>query len=449
MVSRHRPPVGKWGEVHCAVVFIHGVGEQERGDTLMNFLSPIVWWMKKRLAPKFVRRYGTNEPEIKSYPRQGGERAYVRLTLGDHRIELTEGLWASAFRPLPNDLLIRWVARFITRMWLKNWFHFIKDILAHPNKRQVGWWHVPYEVAHSLLLILLFLPGLVLVWLLIGLLWLADTIPLPNIFPNAVASALKGVTNFFVEGFGDVAAYMDDLARRDAIRQVIEDIFEEYQANTNCTEIIVFAHSQGSVVAYDVLSRDQLRFPKCRTLITIGSVLSPVQRMYPGHSVFYKDGKKRHLQKPLRWLFFYARYDPGPPGKLSDWFQPREGSEDVEIEQVLVDNRDTIIEDHVTYSVNRDQVVSRIVDEMFHSVDLKENPYYRDKCQRKIDCKERRRRVAQLAVLRMAMYSLLLSVFGFFVWASIVNATPTAAMLNGLTTIPVIKHTFGQSVKLL
>ena len=184
-------------------------------------------------------------------------------------------------------------------------------------------------------------------------------------------------------------------------------------------------------------------------MITIGSVLSAVQRMYPGHSVFYKDGKKRHLQKPLRWLFFYARYDPGPPGKLSDWFQPREGSEDVEIEQVLVDNRDTIIEDHVTYSVNRDQVVSRIVDEMFHSVDLKENPYYRDKCQRKIDCKERRRRVAQLAVLRMAMYKFLLSVFGFFVWASIVNATPTAAMLNGLTTIPVIKHTFGQSVKLL
>ena len=114
-----------------------------------------------------------------------------------------------------------------------------------------------------------------------------------------------------------------------------------------------------------------------------------------------------------------------------------------------MDNRDTIIEDHVTYSVNRDQVVSRIVDEMFRSVELKDNPYYRDKCQRRIDCKERRNRVAQLAGLRMIMYSLILSIFGFFVWASIVNATPTTSMLNGLTTIPVIKHTFGQTMKLL
>ena len=133
-----KDPVGRWRQQHKAVVFIHGVGKQERGDTLMNFVSPIVGWMEKRLAPKFAKSFGTNRPQLESYPREGGERAHVRVTLGGHRIELTEAPWATAFKPLPNDLIIRWAARFITRMWWQNWLHFIADILAHPNRRRIG-----------------------------------------------------------------------------------------------------------------------------------------------------------------------------------------------------------------------------------------------------------------------------------------------------------------------
>ena len=433
MVSHQKPLVGQWDKRHRAVVFIHGVGEQERGDTLMNFVSPIVDWMEKR---------GTDRPRLESYPRQGGERAYVRITLGNHRFELTEALWATTFKPLPNDLIIRWVARFIFLMVSRYWWHLFRDILLHPNKRSIGWWHIPVEVAHSALLILLFPLALPLVWLLIGLLWLVDTIPLPNILPNAVASALKGVMNYIKEGFADAGAYMEDSAKRDAIRQITEDILEQYQANTNCTEIIVFAHSQGTVVVYDVLTHNPQR-TKCKTFIAIGSILSGIRQMYPCHAVFEK-----RLQKPLKWLFMYARYDPGPAGGLIEWFQPTPDSQDVAPEEILVDNRDTLPEDHVTYSVNRDQVVSRIVDEMFGPT-THHNPYYRDDPQRQVDFNQRRRRVARLALWRTVTYGVLLGVFGFFIWASTANATPTTSMLNGLITINGIKQTFGQSVKLL
>ena len=279
-------------------------------------------------------------------------------------------------------------------------------------------------------------------WLLILLLWLLDTIPLPNILPNVAASALKGVMSFIAEGFADAGAYMEDPAKRDAIRQVTEDILTQYQANEHCTEIIIFAHSQGTVVAYDVLTHNP-QFTKCTTFMTIGSILSPIQRMYPRHPVF-----ENRLQKPLTWTFIYARYDPGPAGELNQWFQPQPGSQEIEPQQLLVDNRDTLTEDHVTYSVNHDQVVSLIVEEMFNSSNP-QHPYYRDDQQHQRDFNERRRRVARLAFWRTATYVALLGVFGFFVWASTATATPATSMLNGLITINGIKHTFGQSVKLL
>lgn len=443
MTTERRPPVGEWDESHTAVVFIHGVGEQERGDTLMNFVSPIVRWLNDRLAQRYADRFGADRPRLDSYPREGGERAFVRVTLGDHRFELTEARWSTAFRPLPNDLLIRWSAWFLTVMWWRNWLHFIMDILAHPNRRRVGWWHVLYEVVHSLLLIAVFPVAILMGWLLIAMLWLTDAIPLPNIVPGVMASALRAFLNFIVEGIGDVAAYMEDPARRDAIRQVTEDILREYQANGACDNIIVFSHSQGTVVAYDVLSDRSNGFQKCKTLMTIGSVLSPVQQMYHGSPVFEK-----RLRQPLKWIFMYARYDPGPGGALSDWFQPRPDSEEVEPEQILVDNRDTITEDHVTYSVNRDQVVGRIVDEMFRPLG-EQSPYYRDQTQVQTDFTERRRRVARLAFWRTATYVALVGVFAFFVWASMGTATPATSMLNGLNTIQGVKQTFGQSVKLL
>ena len=440
--QRHSGP-GKWDDPHVAVVFIHGVGEQERGDTLMNFASPIVRWLNSCLAKKFVNEFGTAEPKLESYPREGGQRGYVRITLGDHRFELTEAHWATAFRPMPNDLLIRWAFRFLPRMWWWNLTHFVRDILVHPGRRRVGWWHTLYDFVHSLLLTMVFLPGLLLGMLLIVLLWLTDSIPLPNVIPNAVASALKGVMNFIVEGIGDIAAYMEDPARRDAIRQVIEDILCEYQSNDSCSRIIVLAHSQGTVVSYDVLSGAPQKYPKCKTLINIGSVLSPVQRMYSNHRVF-----QSRLQQPLRWIFMYARYDPGPGGPLSDWFLPVPGSQDADPCQILVDNRDTIIEDHVTYSTNYGQVISLIVDEMFYDLGS-DSPYFRDGRQDEIDFNERRQRVGQLAFGRTLTYVILAYVFGFFVWASISNATPATSMLNGLIQINGIKQTFGQSVKIL
>ncbi|MBI4298673.1 MAG: hypothetical protein HY666_02825 [Chloroflexi bacterium] len=132
MTSQQKPPVGQWNMPHRAVVFIHGVGEQERGDTLMDFVSPLIMWMEKRLSPKFQTKFGTNTPRLDSYPRLGGERAYVRMTLGDHRFELTEALWSTSFRPLPNDMLIKWVIRFFFFMWFANWRNFVSSIVLNP-----------------------------------------------------------------------------------------------------------------------------------------------------------------------------------------------------------------------------------------------------------------------------------------------------------------------------
>ena len=439
MSDGQTPPAGAWDKPHRAVVFIHGVGEQERGDTLMNFLTPIVAWTRDRLAPKYVQRFGTDGPELQSYPREGGSRASVRLTLGDHRIEVTEALWATAFRPLPNDLLIRWAFRFLTRMWRWNLRHVLVDILLHPNARErIGAWHVPIEIVHALLLVLVLLLAWPLGISLLLLLWLMDTIPVPALLPNIAAGGLRGFMNFVVEGIGDAAAYMEDAARRSAIRQVAADILRQYQGNPDCKDVTVVCHSQGTVVAYDLLAGNT--YSKCRTLLTMGSILSPVQRMYPHHPVFETPDKKRRQLQGMKWLFIHARYDPGPGGKLSSWFVQPAGSR-----QILVDNRDTFTEDHVTYSVNDDQVVSLIVDEMFRTAPQKDNPYFRDDEQRDIDFYERRSRVARLALWRTATYVGIMGTFLGFVVASALSAAPATFALNRLSAVPVV----GQAVRLV
>ena len=442
MSGGQTPPAGEWDKPHRAVVFIHGVGEQGRGDTLMDFLTPIVAWMRERLAPRFAKQFRMDGPQLESYPREGGSRASVRLTLGGHRIEITEALWATSFRPLPNDLLIRWSFRFLTRMWWWNLRHVLVDILLHPNARRIGAWHVPIEVVHALLLALVLLLALPLGMLLLLLLWLMDAIPVPGLFPSIAARALRAFMDYLAEGFGDAAAYMEDAARRDAIRQVAEDIMAQYQGNPDCTDVTVVCHSQGTVIAYDLLAPKEGRstYTKCRTLITMGSILSPVQRMYPHHPVFERsDGTHRRLQG-LKWLFIHARYDPGPGGELSAWFELPPGSR-----QILVDNRDTFTEDHVTYSVNDDQVVSLIVDEMFRSSTPAGNPYFRDEEQRGIDFRERRSRVARLSAVRAATYVGIAGTFLAFAAASVFSAAPAASALNGLAAVPLV----GQSVRLV
>ena len=93
-------------------------------------------------------------------------------------------------------------------------------------------------------------------------------------------------------------------------------------------------------------------------------------------------------------------------------------------------------------------MVSRIVDEMFGRLGQR-SPYYRDPDQVDTDFAERRRRVARLAFWRTATYVAIVGVFAFFVWASMITATPATSILNGLNTIQGVKYTLGQSVKLL
>ena len=235
--ASEKAPAGQWGDPHKAVVFIHGVGSQERGDTLMDFVSPLVNWARGHKTANEESKWSSsvNPPDLISYPREGQNRAFVRMKFGDeHRIELTEALWADAFRPLPSDLLIRWSLVFLTRMGFSNLFRYLGRVFKPWTIDAVPpiWL---FEWLHSLLLVFVFPVVLVLGYAVIGVLWLTDIVPLPNVIPNTVAGALRAISQFLTGSLGDIAVYMQDPAKRDAIRQVLEDILDDYENNESCS----------------------------------------------------------------------------------------------------------------------------------------------------------------------------------------------------------------------
>jgi hypothetical protein len=225
---------------------------------------------------------------------------------------------------------------------------------------------------------LLLTPLITLLLLVMGLARVLMVIPL---FRTAVISAFTKLTDYvMLHWISSMQVYLLDYTRSAGMRQRFEREVDAFLADPRCARIVVIAHSMGTVISYEglttVLGRPEAQAStKPITYVCLAQALRRIWLLETAdpHRV------RGVLPERVRWLHFWARYDPvtaGPLGprslprptawiegwSLKDYAALQAGLE--RCENVDVVNTDGTFTDHNAYWNNLEQVVGPVVREL-------------------------------------------------------------------------------------
>jgi hypothetical protein len=233
---------------------------------------------------------------------------------------------------------------------------------------QYSWKAVQWLVITPLALFLLLIMGLVK--LLVSL--------VPFLRSSVVASFSTFFSYVMMHWVAEVQVYLLDYTRSSAVRGRFDKEFKHFFDDAKCDRIVVIAESGGTMVAYEGLTtllepwkNPKKSWPKPVTFITVSQALRRVWLLD------IDDSGRLHgvLPKGVRWVNFWARYDPIAAGPLpARSLPPRQrartkeaGDSDADKERitnVAVHNTDNTFTDHTGYWDNLEQVIAVIALEL-------------------------------------------------------------------------------------
>jgi hypothetical protein len=155
------------------------------------------------------------------------------------------------------------------------------------------------------------------------LLFVYDLIRRIPIGPIRDFAARKMIDSFLVDWFGDLPVLIDDPVQAANVRGRLAASIKSLR-DTGCDAIVVVAHSGGALVSFETLLDPAYLGKDYRVdkLITLGQGLGlawrlaadpDVREIAPGHRLVGNLAKAR---PDLRWVDFWASYDPAPAGPL-------------------------------------------------------------------------------------------------------------------------------------
>lgn len=259
--SANDPP-GNGTPEKLGVLFVHGMGEQARGDTLLGFGEPVVKFLRR-----WIDRSPTTDPfaskvdllDVVAIRVLGDDpdapaHTTVKVDVTGHRAQswlVAESWWASDFKPANFNEVLNWGIR------------VIPFVLHHTLRHQLSRWPI-FIVNGQLILTLMlgpFLPALLLLML-----------------PIAAIPFLRGIVgNVMVRlanSLGDPYLLLSSPIRlASMVERVHHDI--RWLQDEGCTGISIVAHSQGAAVAHHALRSfpmEQQRAP-FRRFVTFGAAI--------------------------------------------------------------------------------------------------------------------------------------------------------------------------------
>ena len=303
------------------IVFVHGIGSQKPGETIMSWARPLLslinaWAATTRGVPPL------NDPVTSSnVDFTGSSRPFVVANVPAHGEShpeqtwiMTEAWWATHVSPPSVGTMFSWLFPREMRRLVGG----IVSGIAGESGRFV----VLLERVFLRLLIWPMIPLVFVVYLLFRLL---RAIPFKPIQEFAV---LAGIEFFLVDWFGDVRILLTDRAQAANIRaRVAEGIKDLIKAG--CGTIVVIGHSGGTIVAYMTLADPEYGNLRVKRFITHGQALGiawrlghieeytvpdrRVDRLYRGDRL-KSDLSSLEFRSALQWHDFWATHDPAPAG---------------------------------------------------------------------------------------------------------------------------------------
>jgi hypothetical protein len=362
------------GERRIGVVFVHGVGEQKQSSTIREQGGPLLDWIwgwhnardlpaDKVLQPEWAKlsygeplvgpaRFSIHLPEF-------NRPAYPWETPGDKHWDgatwvLAEGWWATRLEAPSMVTMLTWSVRILGRFWVGLWNEAIRrthDRLGHHAAGGAALGEF-WERIGNVLLVGAEIPLAIISYPLVVLLLIIAQIPIDQLQKFILLTLIRPL---LVDRVGDFWIYLHDYPGAMHIRRGVEAAIDALaDGPDHCTELVVIAHSQGAVVAFDALTSGGIKnIGLIRRFITVGGALNKAWSLEEGVKALAAP-----LPKTLtRWVDLWANYDPVPGGPLRKRFPG-----------ILVSERLTnainVLTDHDSYWRNPEQFLSRLAQEI-------------------------------------------------------------------------------------
>jgi hypothetical protein len=259
------------------VLYVHGMGEQNQGDSVTEMGDALTDWLRRWLAPVEKSLFKIREAKLRTGGQVlGGQpdhpiggQAHVSVTISDESREpptrqewrLAESWWATTFRQATFFELVTWA--FSAGPWLiasqraglENRFR------AAATSRQ-GVLRTALNTVATLFLTLVAAVIASAVTPVFLALLIFSLVPIPALtdFVRAIATNLTG-------SFGDLLILVRSPVRFAAMAEQVRGDIADMSAL--CDRVIVLAHSQGSAVSWHAIRRNAEQHPAERAQIDL------------------------------------------------------------------------------------------------------------------------------------------------------------------------------------
>lgn len=247
-------------DYELGLLFVHGMGEQERGDTITQMGDALAEWLRKQLANRGDETAATETDfRIREASLRGGEssglaHASVEVSGTSDGVKTTqswllaESWWADAFRPATFSELVAWAIA------VGPWLIASQEAglrqrlsLADAFGKQPFWRRVADRVVAGILVIIAALVAAIITPLALGLLVLS-LVPVP-----VVSDFIRRLVQNLSGSFGDLLVLVRSPVRFAAMAERVRDDIDELHERAE--RVMVVAHSQGSAVAWHAIRR--------------------------------------------------------------------------------------------------------------------------------------------------------------------------------------------------
>lgn len=228
------------------VLFVHGIGHQRRGDTLVRWTEALLGWCDRRwpspihATPRDAR---LDDPQIPPH-------VAVRMLVGGEASEwlFAEAWWAKSLATPTFLELVNWSFRVVPWSFASH-----ASTALHRNTARIGeaaWWSKPFWAAR---LVLVAGTGLVLALLafpivLVGLvvMTLLGLLPIPT-----VRTLVRRTQRLIAGTVGDAMVLLESPVQAAAVLGGVRRDLDWLTGR--CRSIVVVGHSQGAAIAVEAL----------------------------------------------------------------------------------------------------------------------------------------------------------------------------------------------------